>query len=86
MLDPDFKVQYIFASMRITILIGTMTGTAQLCAQEMELALGDDETQIEALLMDGLDLRLVIAERELHFLRAQLGGAGHRVDEDRDAH
>jgi MioC protein len=41
--------------MRITILIGTMTGTAQLCAQEMELALGDDETQIEAVLMDGLD-------------------------------
>ena len=41
--------------MRITILIGTMTGTAQLCAQEMELALGDDDTQIEALLMDGLD-------------------------------
>ena len=41
--------------MKITILVGTMTGTAQLCAQEMELALGDDETQIEALLMDGLD-------------------------------
>ena len=41
--------------MRITILIGTMTGTAQLCAQEMELALGDGETQVEALLMDGLD-------------------------------
>src|ERR671912_299727 len=28
--------------MRITILIGTMTGTAQLCAQEMELALYED--------------------------------------------
>jgi len=42
--------------MRITILIGTMTGTAQFCAQEMELALGDDDTQIEALLMDGLDV------------------------------
>jgi MioC protein len=41
--------------MRITILIGTMTGTAQLCAQEMELALGDDQTQVEAVLMDGLD-------------------------------
>src|SRR3954466_11563532 len=41
--------------MRITILIGTMTGTAQLCAQEMELALGEGDTQIEALLMDGLD-------------------------------
>jgi MioC protein len=40
---------------RITILVGTMTGTAQLCAQEMELALGDGETQVEALLMDSLD-------------------------------
>jgi MioC protein len=41
--------------MRITILVGTMTGTAQLCAQEMELALGDDDVQIETLLMDQLD-------------------------------
>jgi MioC protein len=40
---------------RITILVGTMTGTAQLCAQEMELALGDDDTEVETLLMDGLD-------------------------------
>ena len=48
-------VQYIFASMRITILIGTMTGTAQLCAQEMELALDDGETQVSTLMMDSLD-------------------------------
>src|SRR5258706_1550462 len=50
-------MHYSFASMgtRITILIGTMTGTAQLCAQEMELARGDDETKVEALLMDDLD-------------------------------
>ena len=41
--------------MKINILVGTMTGTAQLCAQEMELALGDDETQVETLLMDHLD-------------------------------
>ena len=40
---------------RITILVGTMTGTAQLCAQEMELALDDGETRVEARLMDGLD-------------------------------
>jgi MioC protein len=40
---------------RITILIGTMTGTAQLCAQEMELALDDGDTRVEALLMDNLD-------------------------------
>ena len=52
--------------MRITILIGTMTGTAQLCAQEMELALGDEQTQVEALLMDGLDSS--VFEREGVFL------------------
>src|SRR5258706_274638 len=32
-----------------------MTGTAQLCAQEMELTLGDDDTEVETVLMDGLD-------------------------------
>ena len=48
-------LHYSFKSMRITILVGTMTGTAQLCAQEMELALDDGERQVEALLMDGLD-------------------------------
>jgi MioC protein len=41
--------------MKITILVGTMTGTAQLCAQEMELALDDGETQVETLMMDNLD-------------------------------
>jgi MioC protein len=41
--------------MRINILVGTMTGTAQLCAQEMELVLGDDDVQVETLLMDNLD-------------------------------
>ena len=41
--------------MKINILVGTMTGTAQLCAQEMELALDDGDTQVETLLMDDLD-------------------------------
>jgi MioC protein len=41
--------------MRINILVGTMTGTAQLCAQEMELALDDGETQVTTLMMDQLD-------------------------------
>jgi MioC protein len=50
-------VHYIAKSMqvKITILVGTMTGTAQLCAQEMELALDDGETEVETLMMDGLD-------------------------------
>ena len=41
--------------MKVTILVGTMTGTAQLCAQEMELALDDGETAVQTLMMDGLD-------------------------------
>jgi MioC protein len=41
--------------MKIAILVGTMTGTAQLCAQEMELALDDGETEVKTLMMDGLD-------------------------------
>jgi sulfite reductase alpha subunit-like flavoprotein len=54
------------AGPKITILIGTMTGTAQLCAQEMELALDDGATKIEAVLMDGLDSS--VFEREGVFL------------------
>jgi MioC protein len=41
--------------MKINILVGTMTGTAQLCAQEMELALDDDDVKVQTILMDGLD-------------------------------
>ena len=41
--------------LKITILVGTMTGTAQLCAQEIELALQDDETEVATLMMDDLD-------------------------------
>ena len=54
------------AGPKITILIGTMTGTAQLCAQEMELALDDGATKIEAVLMDGLDSS--VFERDGAFL------------------
>jgi len=39
----------------INILVGTMTGTAQLCAQEMELALDDADTRVTTLMMDDLD-------------------------------
>ncbi len=52
--------------MQITILVGTMTGTAQLCAQEMELVLDDGETRVETLLMDGLDV--AVFQREGVFL------------------
>src|ERR671915_1247360 len=52
--------------MQIHILVGTMTGTAQLCAQEMELALDDGETEVATLMMDGLDSS--VFEREGVFL------------------
>jgi MioC protein len=39
----------------ITILIGTMTGTAQLVAQELELRIDDGETRAQTRLMDNLD-------------------------------
>ena len=48
--------------MKINLLVGTMTGTAQLCAQEMELALDDGETQVETLLMDELDCAVFARE------------------------
>jgi MioC protein len=41
--------------MKINVLVGTMTGTAQLCAQEMELALDDGDIQVVTQLMDKLD-------------------------------
>jgi MioC protein len=48
--------------LQINILVGTMTGTAQLCAQEMELALDDGETQVATLMMDGLDASVFARE------------------------
>ena len=39
----------------LTILVGTMTGTAQLVAQELELTLDDEQTRVRVRLMDGLD-------------------------------
>jgi MioC protein len=47
---------------KITILVGTMTGTAQLCAQEMELALDDGETEVKTLMMDELDCSVFTRE------------------------
>ena len=41
-------------AIKLNILVGTMTGTAQMCAQEIELVLDDGETRVETLPMDGL--------------------------------
>ncbi len=53
--------------MKINILVGTMTGTAQMCAQEMELALDGDDIQVVTHLMDKLEPS-VFADREAVFL------------------
>ena len=39
----------------LTILVGTMTGTAQSVAQEVELTIGDEQTRVRVVPMDGLD-------------------------------
>ena len=41
--------------MKLKLLVGTMTGTAQLVAQEFELVWDDGEVQVETLLMDKLE-------------------------------
>ena len=43
----------------LNILVGTMTNTAQLVAQEIELTAGDDDTRIAVTYMDGLDATAV---------------------------
>jgi len=53
--------------MKINILVGTMTGTAQMCAQEIELALDGEEIQVATLLMDKLDPS-VFADRDAVYL------------------
>jgi MioC protein len=52
--------------LKITILVGTMTGTAQLVAQELELVWDGDDVAVETLLMDNLDAS--VFEREGVFL------------------
>jgi sulfite reductase alpha subunit-like flavoprotein len=39
----------------LILLVGTMTGTAQSVAQELELTLEDDQTRVKVVPMDGLD-------------------------------
>jgi MioC protein len=42
-------------ALQLTLLVGTMTGTAQSVGQELELTLEDDDTVVKVLPMDGLD-------------------------------
>jgi MioC protein len=67
---------------RIVILVGTMTGTAQLCAQEMELALDDGSTAVETLLMDKLDAS-VFAQDAVFLICTSTYGQGDVPDNAR---
>src|SRR4026209_1708953 len=70
------------AKTQISILVGTMTGTAQLCAQEMELALGDDDTEVETVLMDGLDAS-VFSRKSIFLICTSTYGQGDVPDNAR---
>jgi MioC protein len=52
--------------MKLILLVGTMTGTAQLVAQELELVWDDGDQTVETLLMDKLDS--TVFQREAVFL------------------
>ena len=68
---------------KIVILVGTMTGTAQLCAQEMELALDDGETRVETLMMDGLDGSVFAREADAFLVCTSTYGQGDVPDNAR---
>src|SRR2546430_17007294 len=65
--------------MKISILVGTMTGTAQLCAQEMELALDDGDNRVETLLMDQLDSS-VFSREGVFLIGTSTNGQGDAPD------
>lgn len=67
-------------ALKIRILVGTMTGTAQLCAQEMELALDDGDTQVETLLMDALGPDVFADRKAVYLICTSTYGQGDVPD------
>jgi MioC protein len=63
----------------LTILIGTMTGTAQLVAQELELRLDDGDTTVRAVLMDDLTADAIEPNR-LYLICSSTYGQGDVPD------
>jgi MioC protein len=66
-------------ALELTILVGTMTGNAQLVAQELELILDDGETRVQVRVMDGLDAT-VLAPRGLFLICTSTYGQGDVPD------
>jgi len=68
-----------YLGLDITILVGTMTGTAQLVAQELELRLDDGDTAARAVLMDNLNAHAIEAGR-LYLICSSTYGQGDVPD------
>jgi MioC protein len=59
--------------LNVNILVGTMTGTAQLVAQEIELAFADAQTGIDVTFMDALDRRVFERPGVFHICTSTYG-------------
>jgi MioC protein len=66
--------------MKINILVGTMTGTAQMCAQEMELALDGDALQVVTHLMDKLEPSIFADRGAVYLICTSTYGQGDVPD------
>ena len=66
-------------AIKLHILVGTMTGTAELVAQELELALGDEDVAIDVTLMDRLDHR-AFAQPGIYLICTSTYGQGDVPD------
>ncbi len=67
----------------VTILVGTMTNTAQLVAQEIELSVDDEDTRVHVVYMDGLDASAV-KPGNLYLICSSTYGQGDVPDNARD--
>ena len=67
----------------VTILVGTMTNTAQLVAQEIELSVDDEDTRVHVMYMDGLDA-CAVKPGTLYLICSSTYGQGDVPDNARD--
>lgn len=70
-------------ALELNILVGTMTGTAELVAQEIELTMGDDDTVVKITDMDKLDAA-VLKPGSLYLICTSTYGSGDVPDNARD--
>jgi sulfite reductase alpha subunit-like flavoprotein len=66
-------------TLELTILVGTMTSTAELVAQAVQLAIEEDGVHIDIKAMDGLDVR-VFADGGLYLICTSTYGQGDVPD------